>query len=266
MNIILQWEKIMLAKMALLLLAGIFLAQNAWAHFGIVIPSRSMVMEKKHAELGFDIAFCHPFAGQGMDMAAPERFFVVKNGKSTNLAASLAPQTYMGAPAFGANYKIGAPGVYQFAVVPRPYYEKAEDCFIIHYAKTVVGAFGAEDGWDTPIGLPVEIVPASRPFGNYAGNIFSGIVLKNGKPAANVPIEVEYLNNPPTHRQPNAYFETQTVLSDANGAFSFGIPWPGWWGFAALTESDRQIEHDGKPKNVEEGGVIWLNFAAPELR
>ena len=30
---------------------------------------------------------------------------------------------------------------------------------------------------DRPVGLPVEIVPLSRPFGLYAGNTFRGKVL-----------------------------------------------------------------------------------------
>jgi cobalt/nickel transport protein len=42
------------------------------------------------------------------------------------------------------------------------------------------------------------------------------------------------------------------------------MPWPGWWGFAALhTDEDRQIEKDGKKKPVEVGGVIWVYANQP---
>jgi len=42
-----------------------------------------------------------------------------------------------------------------------------------------VTAFGDDEGWDEEIGLKTEIVPLSKPFGLYAGNIFQGVG-KNG--------------------------------------------------------------------------------------
>lgn len=256
----------MTARLLPLLLALIFYAQTASAHFGILVPSRSMAMSKSEAALNLTIAFSHPFSRQGMEMKKPHEFFVVANGEKNSLAASLKPATYMAAPAFSAAYELKRPGVYQFAVVPEPYFEPAEDSFIIHYAKTVVGAFGGEDGWEKPAGLPVEIVPLSRPFGNYAGNVFTGKVLKNGQPLPNTVVEVEFLNDPETHAAPNDYLVTQTMLTDINGVFNFGIPWAGWWGFAALTGGDEKIEMKGDPKDVELGGVIWLRFEAPRER
>lgn len=251
------------AKILAFLLGLMLVAEAAYAHFGVLMPSRAMVMAKDEAALTLTAAFSHPFSRKGMKMEKPRDFFMIANGARTSLTERLKPATYMGAPAFSASYDVKRPGVYQFALVPEPYFEPAEDVFIIHYTKTVVGAFGAEDGWEKPLGLPMEIVPLSRPFGNYAGNVFSGIALKNGKPLAGAVVEVEFLNSPESRKAPNPYFETQTVLTDANGVFNFGIPWPGWWGFAALADGDDKIELDGKPKDVELGGVIWLQFAAP---
>ncbi len=51
------------------------------------------------------------------------------------------------------------PGVYQFVMEPTPYWEPAEDLSIIHYTKTIIPAFGDDEGWDEPVGLPTEIVP-----------------------------------------------------------------------------------------------------------
>ena len=53
---------------------------------------------------------------------------------------------------------------------------------------------------------------------------------------------------------------TQVLKADANGIFSYAAPASGWWGFAALQEADFQIDHDGQPKNVELGAVIWVHF------
>lgn len=240
------------------------LCGSAFAHFGVLIPSQSMVMNKKEAALQLDIAFAHPFSRLGMPMQMPNEVFVVADGKKTALA--LATAEYMGQPAFKAEYRIERPGVCQFGVLPRPYYEKAEDCFIIHYVKTIVGAFGYDDGWDEPLGLPVEIVPLSRPFGNYSGNTFTGLALKNGKPLPDADVEIEFLNKDRDYEAPNSYFVTQNIKTDVNGQFTFGIPWPGWWGFAVLTESDEKLDHEGAPRDVELGGVIWLEFYAPQKR
>ena len=53
---------------------------------------------------------------------------------------------------------------------------------IIHYTKVVVNAMGAEEGWDTLVGFPVEIEPLVRPYGLWTGNAFRGIVKKHGEP------------------------------------------------------------------------------------
>ena len=221
------------------------LAVPAQAHFGMVIPSSATVTDKKAADLGLEISFSHPMDMQGMDMAAPRAFTVTANGKTENLTARLAPGSVMGHKAWKAAYRLNRPGVYQFALEPAPYFEPAEDCFIIHYTKTVVAAFGDEEGWDQPLGLKTEIVPLTRPFGNYAGNVFQGQVLLNGKPVPGALVEVECYNRDKAHAAPDAYFVTQTVRADANGVFAYGVPWAGWWGFAALNTAEEKLPHEG---------------------
>lgn len=252
---------------ALVFFAMIFAgAEAGYCHFGMIIPSHAMITEKPQSKLSVDIAFAHPFGRQGMDMEKPVSVFVVVDGKKTELTGALTPIKYFDRDAWFLQYDVSRPGVYQFAVIPEPYYEAAEDKFIIHYPKTAVGAFGAEDGWDTPLGLPIEIIPLSRPFGNYAGNVFTGMAIKDGKPLANAVVEVENLNLEGKFAAPNPYFETQIVKTDASGVFNFGIPWSGWWGFAVLDESPNKISKDGAAKPVEIGGVLWINFARPEIR
>lgn len=257
-------KKILAALVAVLALTG--MARNSHAHFGMIIPSESTVMEQKNANIELDISFSHPFMQNGMDMKKPREFFVsTGGGAKTDLTSSLRESKYMDHQAWKASYKISRPGVYQFAVVPEPYFEAAEDCFIIHFVKTLVGAYGSEAGWDKPLGLPVEIVALSRPFANYAANVFRGQVLKGGKPLPGAVVEIEYLNSEGKYLPPNGYFETQTVVTDENGIFSYGIPWAGWWGFAALTEG-ASMPMQGQDKDVELGGVIWLDFAEPKIR
>ena len=233
-------------------------AGQAFAHFGMVTSSRNIVtQQEKSVELA--LSFSHPFEGIGMDMAKPEKFYVVRAGERTDILPALTEDRIMNHRGWRTAYRVRRPGVYHFVVEPAPYWEPLEDAFIVHYARTVVAAFGADEGWDEPLGLPVEIAPLTRPFGNYAGNSFRGRVLINGLPAPHVDVEVEFYNRDGSRQAPSEYHLTQVVKADAEGIFSFSCPWAGWWGFAALSEADYTLKNpEGEPKNVELGAVLWI--------
>ena len=243
-----------------------FLAAPARAHFGMVIPSSATVTDKSRSGLTLDIAFAHPMEQKGMDMARPKAFTVTVDGRTEHMENRLKPSTIMGHKAWTAGYKPPKPGVYQFAVEPEPYFEPTEDCYIIHYTKTIMSAFGEEEGWDAPLGLKTEIIPLTRPFGNYTGNVFQGRVLLDGKPSPGVEVEVEFYNRENNRTAPDDYFVTQVVKTDADGVFTYAAPWAGWWGFAALNTAGEKMDHMGVPKNVELGAVLWVHFTAPKER
>jgi cobalt/nickel transport protein len=162
--------------------------------------------------------------------------------------------------AWRVDYTVQRPGVYVFYMEPEPYWEPAEDCFIIHYTKTIVAAFGDDEGWDAEIGLKTEIVPLSKPFGLYAGNVFQGIVKLYGKPVPYAVVEVEFYNEERKAKAPTDYMIAQTIKADQNGVFTYSAPQKGWWGFAALNTADEKLKKDGKEKDVEIGAVIWVQF------
>jgi len=230
------------------------------AHFGMIIPSDSMVMQAESKTVELALSFSHPFAGQGMEMVKPKKFTVQANGKKQDLLAGLTETRVMGHTAWSAQYKIKRPGVYMFYMEPQPYWEAAEDTFIVHYTKTVVTAFGDDEGWDEEIGLKTEIIPLSKPFGLYAGNVFQGIVQLDGKPVPFAEVEVEYYNKGAKIKAPTAYMIAQTIKADQNGVFTYAAPVAGWWGFAALNHADFTLEHEGEKKDVELGAVIWVQF------
>jgi len=239
----------------------LFSANFASAHFGMVIPSDSMVMQQENRTVHLMLSFSHPFEVVGMELVKPKIFNVLANGKKQNLLGYLKKTTVMGHAAWETNYKIKRPGVYMFYMEPKPYWEPAEDCFIIHYTKTVVTAFGDDEGWDKEIGLKTEIVPLSKPFGLYAGNVFQGIVKLDGKAVPFAEVEVEYYNEDGKAKAPTDYMITQTVKADKNGVFTYAVPKAGWWGFAALNEADYQLKlKSGEKKSVELGAVIWIKF------
>ena len=152
------------------------------------------------------------------------------------------------------------PGIYAFYFDPTPYWEPAENKYIIHQTKTYVAAFGAEEGWDEEVGLKAEIVPLTRPFGLYAGNVFQGVVKFKGKPVANADVEVEFWNADKKVTAPNEYFYTQVVKTDKNGVFTFAVPKAGWWGFSAINVEKKAMDHEGKKVDVEYGAVMWAQF------
>jgi cobalt/nickel transport protein len=46
-------------------------ANSVSAHFGMIIPSDSMVMQKDNRNVDLVLSFSHPFEGQGMELAKP---------------------------------------------------------------------------------------------------------------------------------------------------------------------------------------------------
>ena len=244
----------------LIMASFLLVSGSASAHYGMVIPSDTMVMQQENKTVHMTLSFSHPMELIGMDLAKPKAFGVVANGKTQDLLAALKQTKVMDHAAWETDYQVKRPGVYLFYMEPTPYWEPAEDIYIIHYTKTVIAAFGDDEGWDQEIGLKTEIIPLAKPFGLYAGNVFQGIVKLNGKPVPYAEVEVEYYNQQHKYTAPTDYMVTQTVKADQNGVFTYAAPKAGWWGFAALNQADFKIKHAGEEKEVEIGAVIWVKF------
>jgi len=236
------------------------LAAPALAHFGMIIPSDNMVMQGEDKAVSMKLSFSHPFEIVGMELEKPKVFEVIANGQKADLLGTLKQTKVMDHMAWETAYTVARPGVYMFCMEPRPYWEPAEDCFIIHYTKTVVTAFGDDEGWDAEAGLKTEIVPLSKPYALYAGNVFQGIVKLDGKPVPYAAVEIEYYNADKKVKAPTDYMVAQTVKADASGVFTYAAPKEGWWGFAALNTADFKIKHEGEDKDVELGAILWVKF------
>jgi cobalt/nickel transport protein len=240
------------------------LGTPALAHFGTLIPSDDIVSQGDSKKVKLEAKFIHPVELHYMEMVKPAQFGVMAGGKKTDLLNTLkatkgkSPDQDKEFTAWETNYKIKRQGVYTFYMEPKPYWEPAEGCYIIHYTKACLSAFGEEEGWDEPIGLETEIIPLTRPFGLWTGNTFTGKVLVNGKPAPDTDVEIEFLNEftgakTKIHPPSNPYV-TQVVKTDANGVFTYAMPKAGWWGFAGLNTSSKKI----KGKDIEIGAVYWV--------
>jgi len=236
-----------------------------YAHFGMIIPSDDIVTQEDSKTVKLEVKFIHPMEGHYMEMEKPVNFGVRVGGKNVSLLPTLQSKkgrwidqtkdfTY-----WETMYKIRRPGDYTFYVEPKPYWEPAEDCYIIHYTKVCVNALGLEEGWDGEIGLETEIVPLTRPYGLWAGNVFTGIVKVKEKPVPFAEVEVEYYNKDGKIKPSADPYVTQVIKADKNGVFTYCMPKAGWWGFAALNEASWTMKDpDGKDKSIEIGAVYWV--------
>jgi cobalt/nickel transport protein len=240
----------------------------AGAHFGTIIPSDDIIAQEDPKTITVQVKFIHPMEMHYMEMEKPKRFGVFFKGKAEDLLNTLQPTKGKGPDQnsqftfWQSSFTIKKPGDYTFFVEPTPYWEPAEDKFIVHYTKVCVNALGLEEGWDKAVGLETEIVPLTRPYGLWTGNVFTGQVLLKGKPVPNAEVEVEYLNESPGNKSvvkaPADPYVTQVVKADRNGVFTYAMPRAGWWGFAALNDASWKLKKDGKPKDVEIGAVYWV--------
>ena len=244
-------------KIKAMVLAGVLVllaATAATAHFGMLIPDADEVTAEKRA-VDLTLSFSHPFEGEGMELVKPAEFFVVQdNGKRVDLLGSLTATKVMDHSAWKTSFTPKQPGMYAFVFDPVPYKEDAENNYIRHITKVVVDAYGEGEEWNKPLGLKTEIVPLTRPFGNYAGNVFQGVVMLDGKPAPYTRVEVEFYNKDGKRHAPNDRMVTQEVIADGNGVFTFACPWKGWWGFAGLNPDAKPYEG----RELELGAVIWV--------
>lgn len=245
---------------AVCLAASLSLVPAAGAHFQELIPSTDLVTGQTGGTLSLALAFTHPMeGGPVMTMGVPVRFGVVGPDGTRDLTQALVPREAEGMRTYRADYRVAGPGTYRFFVEPAPYWEPAEGVMIVHFTKVVVDAYGADEGWDEDIGLPVEITPLSRPYGLWTGNLFRGVVKHNGEPVPFARVEVEWRNDGSLTAPADA-FVTQVVKADANGVFAYAMPRAGWWGFAALLEGDAPMAGPtGEQVPVEAGGLIWVH-------
>ncbi len=255
-------------SLVFILVAGIvvFLTVSAWAHFQELIPSPYIVTAESGKTVSLDIVFTHPMeGGPVMEMGKPVQFGVLAGGVKTNLLDTLQPKMVDGKTAYSAEYSVKMPGDYIFYIEPAPYWEPAEGKMIIHYTKVVVDAYGDETGWDAMVGFPVEIEPLVRPYGLWAGNLFRGVVMKDGMPVPYAEVEVEYLNEGGAVEVPEDVFITQVIKADGQGMFSYAMPRAGWWGFAALVDGAPMKNPDGEMVDVEQGALMCGQVRGDEV-
>ncbi len=262
------------------LLAGLltlFACSPVFAHFQMLYTPQSAL--ERGGEMNLKLVFTHPFDGDHvMDMEPVQEFYVLQQrgdegeASKTDLMEYLTEITWTAQEDSGKAYEANLParvvrsmGDYVFVLVPGPYYEKADEEYIQQFTKMIVNVGGIPGNWHEPVGLPAEIVPLDKPYANWTGGIFRGVVMSNGEPVPHAELEIEYLNHMPDMEKnafegdakieaPHPAFETMGIRANDRGEFAIGLPKAGWWGIAAPDVVE--LEHNGK-EMVQEA-VLWV--------
>ena len=220
------------------------------------------------------VTMMRPFQYEGLVMDMPQLFAVLRYDNATpvkdgmgqperrDLLGDMEEIRYLNQKAWGANVALTKPGLYQFIIEGRPWWDAAHGRFLQQYVKTTLPVYGVERGWSLPVGQRFEIVPLSRPFGLTAPALFSGTVLMDGKPLAAASVRMSRINTE-KRTAPTSWHEDIAARTDAKGEFAFVLNQPGWWCCMASVPGVPLKGPDGQPKPLQLGALFWLYVDSP---
>jgi cobalt/nickel transport protein len=233
-------------------------APAAQARFAILLPSDDIVTFEDDKTIKVQAWFVKPFEQMILTLDKPRSVGVYAGGKKTDLMDKLSKMPIEDGEAYELEYKIRRPGALIFFMEMDPYWIAGEEKYLVQFTKTVVSALGKSGGWDAELGLTAEVVPVTRPYGIWAGNIFQGRVLYKGEPQAGALVQVEYYNEGGSVKAPAPPYISQTVRTDENGVFTYAIPREGWWGFSATFNSGEVKLLREVHRRIYHSAVIWV--------
>ncbi len=241
----------------------------ALAHFHTFWPQVEGCYGKTGDGVRWQYFWGHPYEMIIYD-AQPAKFFVrTSQGGREPVAlqeASLTdPATGKARRAYALEYKPVAPGDYWLCLEAPAYFIPEEKVFWQDYIKEIWHVM-AQKGWDEPVGLEMEIVPLTRPYGWPAGSVFKAQALFKGKPLKGAQVEIEKFNGfyvskdkLPKDRlgDENEPLMTRALKTDGQGYLVFTLDSPGWW-VIAVSQEDGKKTHEGKEYPVEKRGCLWV--------
>jgi cobalt/nickel transport protein len=105
-------------SLGLCLLLVFVLADAGRAHFGMILPEKSMMMQGDKPEMEVILSFNHPFEQKGMVLAKPRAFGVQTGKQKTDLLSTLVETKVLDNPAWKGTYIVKKPGIYAFYFDP----------------------------------------------------------------------------------------------------------------------------------------------------
>ncbi len=265
---------------SLFLLLALILAPlpEAEAQVAHLIPSEA-VAGKDTKQISILLAFGYPFAQRGIDMERPQMLAAIRlplvpapaapagteqkgeaKTERTDLLGDLEEISYLDKKAWAVNLPVAGSGIYQLVMETRPFWDEDAGIFTQQFVKTIFPAQSSGEGWETPSGLKMEIIPMSRPYGLLYPAVFGGRVELNGKPMPGALVKLEKLNVE-KRAVPNIYYENDFVRADSGGNFYSLCSSTGWWSISATAFADPLKGPDGQQKPVKIKAVLWLHVS-----
>jgi nickel transport protein len=193
-----------------------------WAHFPIALPSGEL---KRGQASEVQFSFGHPFEATRVDVAKPRAWLYPPAGEPQEISPN--PRQESGAKAWSLSLTPQVRGDHILVVEGQPVQHGREK--IRDWVKVVLPVGQVQRGWDRSLGLDLEVVPLSRPYGLVVGTSFRFTVQQKGKPLAGALVEVERLNSKAPSPLPPEAEITRVEKSDALGNAAATLDHAGWW-------------------------------------
>lgn len=172
--------------------------------------------------------------------------------------------------AYEAEFTPATRGDYYLVLESPPVFIPEDKVFCRDWVKSIYHV-DVERGWDDTLGLEVEIVPLTRPYGWPAGVAFTGKAVFKNAPLTRAVVEVERLSGfpvPPEQRprdrfgRENSPLLNRTAKTDLNGYFTVTLDRPGWW-VITVSRAEGTLLREGKPYPVHKRGCLWVHVEEP---
>jgi len=265
-------RQIFLICMAVIL--GLGLALPAKAHFQVYWPQQEGCYAKQGELVTWKHFWGHPFEMLISDAQPPKFFIFTPKKKEEDLTAqeiTLKDQeSGQDRKAFEVEYKPSAPGDYYLCLESPLYFIPEDEEFCQDYVKEPLHV-EATGGWDQSVGLPVEIIPLTRPYGWPAGSVFEGVALGKNKALTGAAVSIEKFNGffIPRDRLPkdrlgqeNSPLITRVTKTNRMGYFICTLDSPGWWLISVSAPGGRKV-HERKSYPVKMRGGLWVYVEPP---
>ena len=263
-----------LAMVMVALMGGLFSPLPGLAHFQVFWPQTEGCYAKPGEAVKWQYFWGHPFEMLIDDAQAPKFFIFTPDKKKESLSLSRITLKDQASgkdrQAFAVEYKPPAPGDYYLCLEAPPTFIPESQVFWQDYVKAPLHV-RAEKGWDQAVGLPVEIIPLTRPYGWPAGSVFKGQALVKNQALTRATVEVEKFNGfyVPADKMPrdplgeeHAPLVTRVTKTDRMGYFIFTLDSPGWWIISVSAPGGKRV-HQGKTFPVEMRGGLWVYVEPP---
>jgi cobalt/nickel transport protein len=236
------------------------------AHFNMLHPQTAIA--KKGDAVTFLYQWGHPFEHQLFDAPRPESLIALTpGGQQIDLLSTLEKTTVPGSEgknvtAYRFRYTPAERGDYVFLLKTPPIWMEEEGEYFQDTVKVVLHV-QAQKGWNAAAGVPLEIVPLTRPYGLQPGMAFLAQVdyrTPDGSSTASAaprPVEIERFNAQPPKELPADEHVTRTARTDKNGVVTGTLTDAGWWCLTAARQGGT-LAHDGKERPVLQRSTFWV--------